>query len=57
LDISGLYGRYYVKIDHEVMEHEDVEWIDLAEDILLRLAVINTVIMRLWHVLDHQSDN
>jgi len=57
LGLSGLYGRYYVKIDHEVMGHEDVEWIDLAEDMLLRLAVLNTVIMRRWHILDQQSDN
>jgi hypothetical protein len=54
---SGLDGRYYVKIDNEVVQHEDVEWIDLAEDLLLRLAVINTVIMRRWHILDQQDDN
>ena len=53
---SGLDGRY-VKIDHEVVRHEDVEWIDLAQDMLRRLAVINTVIMRRWHILDQQSDN
>ena len=52
MGLSGLYGRCYVKIDNEVMGHEDVEWTDLAEDMLLRLAVINTVIMRRWHFLD-----
>jgi hypothetical protein len=54
---SGQDWRYYVKVNHEVVRHEDVEWIDLAEDMLLRLAVINTVIMRRWHILDQQSDN
>jgi len=39
------------------MGHEDVEWIDLAEDMILRLAVIYTVIMRRWHILDQHSDN
>jgi hypothetical protein len=43
---SGLEGHYFVKIDGEVKGHEDVEWIDLAEDRLLRLATINAVIMR-----------
>jgi hypothetical protein len=46
-----------LRIDHEVVRHEDVEWIGLAEDMLLRLAVINTAIMRRWHILDQQSDN
>ena len=54
---SGQDWRCYVQTDHEVVRHEDVEWIDLAEDMLLRLAVINTVIMRRWHILDQQSDN
>jgi hypothetical protein len=54
---SRLDGRYNVKIDNEVVGHEDDEWIDLAEDMLLRPAVINTVIMRRWHILDQQSDS